>query len=103
MKYNPVIVANWFRSVGLPEPQFEVRFHPSRKWRWDLAWVPQLVALEIDGGIWIRGGHNRGAQMKKDWEKANCGQLMGWKVFRCEPRDLTTMATADMIRGALGL
>jgi hypothetical protein len=101
MKYSQPIVAAFFRDAGLPEPEFEWRFHPTRKWRWDICWPGYKVSLEVDGGIWIRGGHNRGAQMKKDWEKSNTAQLLGWRVFKCEPRDLTTMDTADMIRAAL--
>jgi hypothetical protein len=103
MKYSQPIVSAWFRDAGLPEPEFEWRFHPTRKWRFDLAWPGHKVALEVDGGIWVAGRHSRGAGVKADWEKINTAQLLGWRVFRCEPRDLTTMETADMIRQALAV
>jgi hypothetical protein len=101
MKYSQPIVSAWFRDAGLPEPEFEWRFHPTRKWRFDLAWPGHKVALEVDGGIWVAGRHSRGAGVKADWEKVNTAQLLGWRVFKCEPKDLTTMDTADMIRMAL--
>jgi len=57
--------------------------------------------LEVDGGIWIQGGHNRGAQIKKTWEKENAAQLLGWKILKCEPRDLCTVEIAAMIGVAI--
>ena len=102
MKYNPEIVRAFFREQGLPDPTFEHLFHPTRKWRFDLCWIPQKVALEVDGGIWIQGGHNRGAQIKKTWEKENAAQLLGWKILKCEPRDLCTQEIAALIGVALG-
>ncbi len=105
MKYNPAIVIAFFRECGLPAPQFEFRFHPVRLWRFDLAFPRALnpVAIEVQGGIWIRGGHNRGAQMKKDWEKYNTSAAMGWRLLYVEPRDLCTVATANLIKECLGI
>ncbi len=101
MKYNPEIIAAYFRSEGIPAPEFEFRFHPLRKWRMDMAWIAQRVYLECDGGLWINGGHNRGAQMKKDWEKMNTASGMGWRILKCEPKDLCTQETVEYIRQAL--
>lgn len=116
-KHNPALVTAFFASYGIPDPEFEYRFHPTRKWRFDIAWDEvaitvgeamgyrsiQKVYLEVQGGIWISGGHNRGAQMKKDWEKYNAATELGWRPLFCEPRDLITKATAEMIRRALCL
>ena len=105
MKYNPQIVSLFLRECGLPTPQFEFRFHAERKWRFDLAWPRAMnpVALEVEGGIWIAGGHNRGAQMKKDWEKRNTAAAMGWRILYVEPRDLLTTQTAQLIKECLGI
>jgi len=113
--YTPEQVMAWCKQHGLPEPVFELKFHPERMWRFDIAWastkclaeyqlpiiVDSKVAIEIQGGIWITGGHSRGAQMKKDWEKWMEAQRMGWKMAWCEPKDLLTKQTADIIRGLL--
>jgi hypothetical protein len=103
MKYNPAIVKDYFKECGLPEPQTEVLFHPTRKWRFDFSWpdADKLVALEVDGGIWIHGGHNRGAQIKKTWEKENEAQILGWKILKVEPKDLCTKETVELVRRAL--
>lgn len=107
MKYNPAIVKAFFKEHGLPECETEYQFHPDRKWKFDFAWPYRTnsdrVALECDGGIWISGGHNRGAQIKKTWEKENEAQILGWKILKCEPKDLTTMDTVNMVKRALGI
>lgn len=73
------------REMGLPEPQREYRFHPDRRWRFDLAWPDHLVAAEIEGGVWVRGRHNRGSGFICDCEKYNAAAELGWLVIRIVP------------------
>jgi len=101
MTYNRKIVAAFFRQEDLPEPFFEVQFHPGRKWRWDLCWPDYMVALEVQGGIFIQGRHSRGAAMLKEWEKLNTAASYGWRVLFVQPKDLCLVTTAEMIRKAL--
>ena len=101
MKYKPEIVLAYWREQGVPAPVAEHQFHPVRKWRFDWAWPDWLLYLEVDGGIWIQGGHNRGAQLKKDWEKRNAASCMGWRGLWCEPKDLLMRDMADTIKAAL--
>ena len=58
----------------------EHKFHPVRRWRFDFAWIDEMVAVECDGGQWRAGGgrHNTDA----DREKINTAAFMGWTVFR---------------------
>lgn len=70
------------QQAGIPEPALEHRFHPVRKWRFDLAWPEAKVALEIEGGVWVQGRHTRGSGFEADLEKYNVAQLMGWMVLR---------------------
>ena len=76
----------------------EYKFHPVRKWRFDYAVPDLMIAVEIEGGTWIKGRHNRAEGYQKDMEKYNMAQLMGWKVLRYTPeqagecvRDLETV------------
>jgi very-short-patch-repair endonuclease len=68
-----------------PEAQF--RFHPERKWRFDFAFPDELVAVELDGGIFaaengqVAGKHARGAGRLKDYEKRNAAAELGWFVL----------------------
>lgn len=66
--------------AGLPKPTREARFHPTRRWRWDLCWPEQKVAVEIQGGVWQSGRHTRGKGYTSDCEKLNEAQLLGWVV-----------------------
>jgi len=103
MKYKPQIVSAWFAEIGIPAPEFEFRFDPVRKWRFDIAWPANKIYIEVDGGIWVTGGHNRGAQIKKDWEKRNKATTMGWRGLWCEPKDLCIMDFSALIMESLGL
>jgi len=86
---------------GLPQPHQEFRFHDTRLWRFDFAWIEQRVALECDGGIWRQGRHTRGAGWLKDSEKLNCAATMGWRLLRCTPQQLALPELIATIRVAL--
>jgi very-short-patch-repair endonuclease len=66
----------------IPLPTKEHRFHPVRKWRFDLAWANQLLAVEVEGGVFTHGRHTRGAGYQRDLVKYNAAQLIGWRVLR---------------------
>lgn len=70
---------------GLPQPEREFVFHHKRKWRFDLAWPDLLIAVEVEGGIWVGGRHVRGEGYEADCEKYNEAQLAGWMVLRFTP------------------
>jgi len=99
--YNTKIILAYFREMGLPEPETEFVFHPSRKWRFDFAWVPQKIALEVEGGTWSRGAHGRGSGIARDIEKYNSAIILGWGVLRVTPDNLCMAETVQMIREAL--
>jgi len=40
-----------------PVPEF--KFHPVRKWRADFAFPAHMILIEIEGGVWVNGRHNR--------------------------------------------
>lgn len=70
------------RASFLPLPKLEYRFHPVRRWRFDLAWPEHKIALEVEGGIWSRGRHVRAAGYEEDCRKYNHAVLLGWRVLR---------------------
>lgn len=69
-------------APDLPEPEAEYRFHPTRKWRFDIAWPIERVAVELDGGVYSGGRHTRGAGFVKDCEKLNEATVRGWRILR---------------------
>jgi hypothetical protein len=101
MKYNTRIVLAYWKEMGLPHPVSEYEFSPPRKWRFDFAWPDFDVALEVDGGIWLSGRHTRGAGYVKDMEKFNEAACLGWRILKCQPGDVCTLATVDLIKRAI--
>lgn len=74
----------------------EYRFHPVRRWKFDFADVKNMVAVELEGGIWIGGRHNRGSGYQKDTEKYNRATTMGWRVLRyCSREDIINQFLSD--------
>ena len=99
-------------AAGLPEPEREIRFHETRRWRLDLGdWAIKL-AVEVEGQVWGRlvkchncgvqvrkrtkkgklvpvreagGRHTRGDGFAKDIEKYNEALLAGWRVLKATP------------------
>ena len=88
---------------GLPPVESEYRFHPVRKWRFDYAFPEQKVAVECEGGVWMRGGgrHNRGKGMVGDMQKYSEAAALGWRIIRATPQDLNSAQTMDWITRAL--
>lgn len=88
-------------SHGLPAPVKEHRFHPVRRWRFDYAFVEQKVAVEIEGAVWTRGRHTRGAGFLKDMEKYNTATVMGWKIYRMTPAHVSESIHYENIKSML--
>ena len=66
----------------LPEPEPEYSFTAERKWCFDFAWIDQRVAVELQGGIYSKGGHNSIRGLERDYEKLNYAQAYGWIVLQ---------------------
>jgi hypothetical protein len=90
-----------FQLAGLPEPQREFVFHHKRKWRFDLAWPDLLIAVEIEGGIWVGGRHVRGEGYEADCEKYNEAQLAGWMVLRFTPGMIKRGHVGEVVEKAI--
>lgn len=81
----------------------EHMFHYTRKWRFDYA-IPDLkVAIEIDGGVWGCGRHNRPQGYINDMEKLNNAAALGWLVLRFTTHDRLMMSTLSLIKKTVEL
>lgn len=88
---------------GLPKPTPEYQFHAARKWRIDYYFECDSVrvALEVEGGVHVGGRHTRGTGFEADIEKYNELAAHGILLVRCQPKQLTTMATVEILRRVL--
>ena len=70
--------------------QREFRFCPTRRWQFDFVLEPAKtkIAIEINGGAYLKGKHNYGENYAKDLEKLNTAQIMGYIVLQYTPDQL---------------
>lgn len=80
-KINTNLLKAVLKQDGI-EVQMEYKFHPDRKWRFDIAIPEHMIAIELEGGVWTRGRHTRGQGYINDCTKYNTATSMGWRVLR---------------------
>ncbi len=93
------------KAAKLPTPVQQYRFHPVRRWKLDFAWPDRRLYVEVEGGIFIKGGgrHNRAMGFQADIEKYNEATLAGWRGVRVTTRQVKSGAALGLIERALGL
>jgi hypothetical protein len=94
------------RAHGLPLPEVEVRFHPTRRWRADYLWREALVIVEREGGLFSRNlqaqrAHGAPVHILRDMEKSNAAQLLGYVYLRYTPTQLDSGAALDDVTRVL--
>jgi very-short-patch-repair endonuclease len=89
------------REAKLPIPLIEFQFFPQRRWRADFAWLTHKVLLEVEGGIFIGGRHNRPLGFTKDCEKYNQANLDGWIVLRVTSKHISDGSMIAWLTAAL--
>jgi len=95
-------LAVMIRFAGLPEPVREYKFHPTRKWRIDLAWPEEKLAVEIEGGVWSKGRHIRPKGFLGDLKKYNTLTILGWALLRITPQQVRTGEALTLIEDWFG-
>ena len=88
------------QAAKQPLPTLEYVFHPSRKWRFDLAWPKLKVAVEIEGGVWTQGRHTRGSGFISDMSKYNEAARLGWSLYRFTPSQVKKGTALHYLRAA---
>ena len=79
----------------------ELRFHPTRRWRWDVALPGSKIAVEVEGGLFVKGGHARGVGIMGDMEKMNEAVLLGWRVLRVTHKQVHDGTALALVKRAL--
>jgi len=84
----PVFFALVKDNPYIENPECEYKFHPTRKWRVDICWPDQKLAVEIEGAVWTGGRHVHPTGFVKDMEKYNTLSLMGYHLLRFTPQQM---------------
>lgn|SRR5678816_252263 len=104
-KSDPAAALTWQIEQGLQlVVQREWVFHPTRKWRWDIAILSESLAIEIDGGLFLPGGggrHSRGAGARNDAEKTCEGVILGWRILRVLPEWVASGVAFSLVERAV--
>ena len=89
------------KRAGLPAHEQEVRFHPERHWRFDLAWPDFKLAVEVEGGVFANGRHSRGKGFTEDCVKYNSAIQLGWRVLRFTTEQVTQGQAVSVIKSVI--
>ena len=82
--------------LGLPEPDKEVRFEPSRRWRLDRVWPDCMVAVAMEGF-----GHHKLSRYFGDVEKYNAATLAEYRPIRVTTRMIKDGTAVQVVAKAL--
>lgn len=88
--------------AGLPLGEGQYRFVPGRLYRFDRAYPSQMVAVEIQGGVWVNGAHSRGSGVERDCVKLSIAAALGWRVLPISKAMIESGQAVELIRQALG-
>lgn len=83
------LLCRQLEAVGIQGYTREYRAIPGRRYRIDVAFPEKKIAVEVHGGTWIAGRHNRGTGMETDSEKICLLAGLGWRYLQ---------VTADQVR-----
>ncbi len=69
------------RALKIPFER-EVRLIPGRRFRFDFVFPEHKLAVEVDGGEYVQGRHQRPGGFRRDSEKFSLAAIHGYRVMR---------------------
>lgn len=75
----------------------EHRFHPTRRWRFDVSIPAVKLAIEIEG---LHGRHQMIGGFLGDMEKYNEAVIQGWRVLRFTTKEIADGTALAVIERA---
>ena len=89
--------------LRIPAPTTELVFAPPRRWRFDFCWPDKFIAVEYQGGTYMRGksGHSNVAGLERDYEKFTEASLLGWRIILINAKTVQTGKAVEWVMRAL--
>jgi len=82
MRAKHILDSAWVREHPFAKGVVSERYPRGRKFRFDFAFIPQMIAVEVDGGTYSGGRHTQGKGFENDCRKFNVAAELGWTVLR---------------------
>jgi hypothetical protein len=100
-----MLADNRIERAGLPAGEPQYRFASPRRWRFDRAWPERKISLELEGGVYRKGGgwHQSIQRYTADAEKYSTAAVMGWVVVRCTGAQVRDGTMVRLLKQAFGL
>ena len=97
-KYKDPFIQLVKQELGI-EVWPEFYFSTERLFRIDYAIPEYKIAIEQEGGIWMKGnsGHSSGTGIARDMEKNNLLVEKGWRLIRRQPNEMLSLITVELI------
>jgi very-short-patch-repair endonuclease len=89
------------RMINLPEPVREYPAITGRRFRFDLAWPECKLLVEVQGAIFVKGGHSSGTGIMRDHEKHNLAVIEGWRIIYANSKTIDSGEALENIETAL--
>lgn len=77
----------------IPEYVEELKFHPTRRFRFDWAIPEWKLAIEYEGLMSKKSGHTTISGYTSDCTKYNEAQMLGWRVLRYTAKNYNDIAS----------
>lgn len=91
-----IFIDLWTKCDG-PLLKREVFIVPGKRWRVDFAHCKSKTAIEIEGGVYMMGRHQRPAGFSEDCKKYLAITLLGWRVIRLTGSQLSEETIRSII------
>lgn len=91
------------KHAGLPpfERDYQFAKDEGRKYELDLAWPERKLGVEVQGGIWRKGGHSSGQGISRDCDKMSLAASLGWLVLPVTREMIKSGAALQYLERAL--
>lgn len=92
------------QDAGLPEPETQYQFNPSRRWKADFVWPEYRIIAEVQGMTYVASrGHTSHSGIHRDYEKQNSAQLLGYHYFEFDRDMIESGEAVNTIAQAINL
>jgi len=95
------LLAFQLKAHKAPLFEREFRIDPVRRFRIDIFFPKERLAVEVDGGGWVQGRHSRGGGMDSDAEKSALIARLPARLLRVTPKWIKNGQAVQWILEAL--